>query len=162
MESINTFRKLVSDEAREYTAGNLKKWTPMISKAYRPAVLEQIKNNITREEMVAFLDGIEPVVEVEKIFYPTQFKKGDVLMHPIFKHPYVLLDKKKVGWVCGLLTTDPTCSELLEKCDSRFFNESYFTKVLFTVAEPNGHFMFPFENSKQLASILLKLKITFY
>lgn len=165
METINAFKILVSDKARDYTVVNLNKWIPMISKTYRPAVLEQIKNNISREEMIAFLDNIEPVIEVEKIekvIYPTQFKKGDVLMHPIFKHPYVLLDKKKVGWICGLLTTEPTCSELLQKCESRFFNESYFTKVLFTVSEPNGNFMFPFENNKQLADILLKLKITFY
>jgi hypothetical protein len=41
MESINTFKKLISDEAREYTATNLKKWTPMISKGYRAALFNK-------------------------------------------------------------------------------------------------------------------------
>jgi hypothetical protein len=32
---------------------------------------------------------------------PTEFKVGDVLMHPVFKHPYVLLKDKGDFWICG-------------------------------------------------------------
>ena len=92
---------------------------------------------------------------------PSKYKKGDTLMHPIFKHPYVLLEKKAGSWVCGLLTSEPTCPEILEKTDSRFFLDEYFTKVIFTTKEPIGTFMYPFENPKQLKSVLLQLKQIF-
>jgi hypothetical protein len=55
MESINIFKKLISDEAKEYSAANLKKWTPIISKTYRPAVLEKIKDNVNFPGSVYFL-----------------------------------------------------------------------------------------------------------
>ena len=93
---------------------------------------------------------------------PTRFKKGDVLMHPIFRHPYVLLEKKAGSWVCGLLTSEPKCANILEKAESRFFEEEYFTKVMFTETKtPPGTYMYPFDNPKQIKSILEKLKLTF-
>lgn len=93
---------------------------------------------------------------------PTRFKKGDVLMHPIFRHPYVLLEKKAGSWVCGLLTSEPKCPNILEKTESRFFVEEYFTKVMFIeTSTPPGTYMYPFENPKQLKSILLQLKQIF-
>jgi len=93
---------------------------------------------------------------------PTRFKKGDVLMHPIFRHPYVLLEKKAGSWVCGLLTSEPKCPNILEKTESRFFVEEYFTRVMFIeTATPPGTYMYPFENPKQLKSVLLQLKQIF-
>ena len=81
-------------------------------------------------------------------------------MHPVFKHPYVLLEKKKGYWLCGLLTTEPECSEILEPCVSRFFGGSYFTRVLFTQIQPVGTYCNIFDNAKQLKSVLLQLKET--
>jgi hypothetical protein len=52
---------------------------------------------------------------------PTVYKKGDVLMHPIFQHPYILLEKKREIWLCGLITSEEDCVEILEPCSSRFF-----------------------------------------
>jgi hypothetical protein len=92
---------------------------------------------------------------------PISFKKGDVFMHPIFRHPYVLMEKKRGFWICGLLTSESNCSEILERVKSRFVEESYYTKVMFTVTEPIGNFMFPMENSKQIKSILITLKEIF-
>lgn len=93
---------------------------------------------------------------------PTRFKKGDVLMHPIFRHPYVLLEKKAGSWICGLLTSEPKCPNILEKTESRFFVEEYFTRVMFIeTATPPGTYMYPFENPKQLKSVLLQLKQIF-
>ena len=89
---------------------------------------------------------------------PIKFKKGDVHMHPIFNHPYVLLDKKDENWICGLLTTESTCPEILCKCKSRFFSESYFTKTLFTTKTPIGSFMMTYENPKHLKEVLAELK----
>ena len=89
---------------------------------------------------------------------PNEYKAGDVLMHPIFQHPYVLLRKQKDHWLCGLLTSEPTCEEILEQCNSRFFSTNYFTKVLFTVKEPIGPFMSPYENKTQLDGVYKSLK----
>ena len=93
---------------------------------------------------------------------PTRFKKGDVLMHPIFRHPYVLLEKKAGSWICGLRTSEPKCPNILEKTESRFFVEEYFTRVMFIeTATPPGTYMYPFENPKQLKSVLQQLKQIF-
>lgn len=61
----------------------------------------------------------------------------------------------------GLFTTEASCKEIIEPCNSRFFTTSYFTKVLFTVEEPVGNFCNPFENQKQINSIYKQLKSIF-
>jgi hypothetical protein len=91
---------------------------------------------------------------------PVKFKRGDVCMHSVFNHPYVLLRETKEGWICVLLTSEEKCSEVLEKATSRFFDESYFTKCILTVASPT-RFMNPFENPKQINSIEKRLKEIF-
>ncbi len=91
---------------------------------------------------------------------PVKFKRGDVCMHSVFNHPYVLLRETKEGWICVLLTSEEKCSEVLEKATSRFFNEAYFTKCILTVASPT-RFMNPFENPKQINSIEKRLKEIF-
>lgn len=88
---------------------------------------------------------------------PSYNKCGDVYMHPIFQHPYILLKSINNEWLCTLLTSDSECMEILEKCESRFFNNNYITKVLFTVNSPVGSFCNVYENKKQLKKILKKL-----
>ena len=85
-------------------------------------------------------------------------KKGDVYMHPIFGHPYVFLEKKEDYWVCGLLTSNSEFEGVLEQCKGRFFNDSYFTEVLFTIREPIGSFMGVYDYGRHLSSVLIKLK----
>ena len=92
---------------------------------------------------------------------PSVSKPGDIHMHPIFLHPYVLLEKKEDIWVCGLLTSESNCSEILEPCRSRFFNDRYFTKVLLTYTEPQGSFINTYENGPHLRSVYKKLKNLF-
>ena len=92
---------------------------------------------------------------------PNEFKVGDVLMHPIFLHPYVLLEKQKDHWICGLLTSEPNCGEILEPCESRFFINNFFTKILFTVKEPVGAFMSAYDNKTHLSKTYKTLKQIF-
>lgn len=89
---------------------------------------------------------------------PISPKVGDVMMYAVFKHPYVILNKTKEGFICGLLTTEENCPEILEQCKSRFFSESFFTKALFTVTEVQGSFLNVYENNKHLKEVLLKLR----
>jgi hypothetical protein len=92
---------------------------------------------------------------------PTSHKIGDVLMHPVFQHPYVLLEYKKDKWICGLLTSESNCTEILEPAKSRFFDNNFFTKVIFTAEEPVGTMMGVYENPKHLKHITKELKSIF-
>jgi len=92
---------------------------------------------------------------------PNVLKIGDVFMHPIFNHPYVLLQCNKGVWVCTLLTSNGELTEVLCKCESRFFYDSYISKVLFTITEPFGSFMGVYENNVQLREIKNELKQIF-
>lgn len=91
---------------------------------------------------------------------PVKYKRGDVCMHVVFNHPYVLLRETEGGWIGVLLTSEEKCSEILEKASSRFFSEAYFTKCVLTVASPTK-FMNIFGNSRQLNSVEKKLKEIF-
>tara|TARA_R110000782_G_scaffold270273_1_gene370180 strand:+ start:3965 stop:4351 length:387 start_codon:yes stop_codon:yes gene_type:complete len=117
------------------------------------------KGGFTNEQLIGWVGALGVGLKNKK---PTVFKVGDVFMHSVFKHPYVLLAKSKEGWVCGLLTSESTCAEILEPCKSRFFSENYFTKVLFIVTNVDGSFYGVYDNSKQLKDIkkeLLKILI---
>jgi len=113
------------------------------------------KETFNKENLIKWVSGLPGSTGNLK---PSYSKKGDVYMHPIFQHPYVLLKKMDEDWLCTLLTTDVDCEEILEPCDSRFFGTSHFTKVLFTIKEPSGGFCNPYENKKQLKSVLKKLR----
>ena len=163
----------------------------MVSQTYRMSLLKKMKVNLDKAEVESFVNelpdspltavapGAPTVVKLapvatqpkeeelittgpKKKKVPTKFKKGDVLMHPIFRHPYVLLENKAGSWICGLLTSEPKCPNILEKTESRFFVEEYFTRVMFIeTATPPGTYMYPFENPKQLKSVLNQLKQIF-
>jgi hypothetical protein len=156
----------------------------MVSNTAKMSFVKKMKLNLDKAEVESFVNALSdspltavapgaPIVtqpKVEELVttgpkkkkVPTRFKKGDVLMHPIFRHPYVLLEKKAGSWVCGLLTSEPKCPNILEKTESRFFVEEYFTRVMFIeTATPPGTYMYPFENPKQLKSVLLQLKQIF-
>jgi len=140
-----------------YIAITLKQYT-----MNKGQVLEKIKsmdkNNLDKQKILALITTMEGSVASKK---PNTFKKGDVLMHPVFRHPYVLLEYKDNQWICALLTTESECAEILEPCKSRFFPDSFFTKVMFTVQEPIGVFANVFENTRQINSILTQLKTIF-
>ena len=87
---------------------------------------------------------------------------GDVYFHPIFGHPYVLLEYRGDDWLCGLLTSDSDCSDILCGTESRFFYNSYFTNVLFTVNYEIAHkFRGVYENKRHLKKVLKQLKSIF-
>jgi hypothetical protein len=68
---------------------------------------------------------------------------------------------KDGSWVCGLITSEPECTEILEPCKSRFFSDNYFTKVQFTATVPIGRFMGVFGNPKQVKEYGEKLQKLF-
>jgi hypothetical protein len=170
----------------QYDAAKLQGWlqalpTKVVSTADKMSFAKKMKARLDTVEVEAWINAlpdtpltavapgapvVQPIEEIlttgpKKKKVPSKFKKGDTLMHPIFRHPYVLLEKKGNSWICGLLTSEPNCPEILEKTDSRFFSDEYFTKVMFTTKDPIGTFMYPFENTKQLKSVLIQLKQIF-
>ena len=172
---------------QEYDFDKLKRWvTPLPGKLLTPSqmtkaeFLESIKGNFSRVAVEAWVEQLADTPLTAAVPAPTQttaaapvqtakgkkipsfYKKGDVLMHAVFKHPCVLLEKKGSTWICGLLTSEPTCTEILAKADSRFFGDNYFTKTIFTLSDPSlCQFMYPFDNDKQIEEVLLKLKEIF-
>lgn len=166
----------------EYDFDKLRRWvTPLPGKLLTPSqmtkaeFLESVKGNFSRVAVEAWVDQLAdspltaavpapataaPVSAPSKgKKIPSFYKKGDVLMHAVFKHPCVLLEEKGGAWICGLLTSEPTCTEILEKADSRFFQENYFTKTMFTLSDPSlCQFMYPFDNDKQIDSVRIRLK----
>lgn len=173
---VKSFVSLVKKNS-ELNQENLLGWLGPLPKVAREMLLPAINTGVTREELMKILKDLKLDVECEdavaatpkatttkeyqpynKKTNPTTFRAGDVLMHPIFKHPYVLLEDKGEYWACALLTTDPTCSEVLEICQSRFFAESHFTRVILTVAKPYGSFIYPYENLEHLEEVKNKLK----
>lgn len=167
--AIENFMKLLeTDKASDRS--NLKKWCGSLPRTERDYLKPKIESGIAKEELSEILKemakpgikkGDVPTATPKK-GVPTVYKKGDVLMHPAFLHPYILLEWNENGyWNCGLLTSEETCAEILEGCRSRFFDGNYFTRVLFTTVEPVGRFMYPFENIRQVNSVCGKLKALF-
>jgi hypothetical protein len=119
-------------------------------------LLEKIKTgNYTKEKLEAWVSCLPGTCSSRK---PSLSKVGDVHMHPIFSHPYVLLQFKNGTWICGLLTSESECTEILCKCESRFFDCNYFTKTLFTASSVVGSFINTYENAKHLKLVLIDLK----
>jgi hypothetical protein len=119
------------------------------------ALLEKIKSPYTKEQLVAWITSMPGVVKTK----PDTFKVGDVFMSRIFHHPIVLLRKRKSDWICTVLTSEESCKEILEPCESRFYKNSFFTKALFTTQDlENCSFMGVYENNKHLTEVYKKLK----
>ena len=119
-------------------------------------LLEKVKSgNYNKEQLVGWVTALPNTSLKTK---PNTYKVGDVFTHVVFKHPYILLEQRKEDWVCGLLTTEGECPEILEKCNSRFFAESYITKALFTVSQIDGSFIGIYDNNKHLKETFSKLK----
>lgn len=90
---------------------------------------------------------------------PNKSKVGDVYMHHIFKHPYILAKKSGDYWYCLLLTSNESHCGVIEKTNSRFFSDSYFTHTIFKTLDPNlkssdeGSFINVFDNNRQINKI---------
>ena len=156
----------VNDESKPYTPEKLTKLCSSMAKEDKDFFTKKIKENVSREELATILknmtkpgpkpEGTPQVTPKKNI--PTVYKKGDVLMHPIFQHPYILLEKTDKYWLCALITSEPTCAEILEPCKSRFFADGFITRTMFTTVDPIGRFMYPYENARQLNSVIKTLK----
>ena len=119
-------------------------------------ILQKVRDKkYTHDQLIGWLNTLPVSAEKRK---PIEYKVGDVLMHTVFKHPYILLKKRKTDWVCGLLTSEENCPEILEICQSRFFSNNYLTKALFTTTEIQGSFINTYANSKHLSEVLKRLK----
>lgn len=167
--AIENLIKLVNDDTKEFSKENLKKWCSSLPKEEKEFFTKKIKEEVSREELKSILssmrltgskpEGIPQPTPKKNI--PTQYKKGDVLMHPVFQHPYILLEKKSEYWLCALITSEENCPEILEPCKSRFFADGFITRTMFTTVDPIGRFMYPFENVRQVNSVAKKLKSLF-
>jgi hypothetical protein len=125
----------------------------------RDYIIEKLQSGEpTKEKLLGWLRAM-PSTSAKK--RPVEYKVGDVFMHSIFHHPYVLMEKKGDMWICGLLTSEPSCAEILCETRSRFFTENYFTRSLFTVAVPTGSFYGVYDNKRHLTSVLKRLKKMF-
>ena len=167
--AVENLIKFVNDDKKEFTKDNLNKLCTSLPKDERDFFQPKFKTGITREELKKILEEMsKPGPKAEGIpqptpkkNVPTTYKKGDVLMHPVFQHPYILLEKKDEFWLCCLITSEPTCNEILEPCKSRFFDDNFITRTMFTTVDPVGRFMYPYENSRQLNLVSKKLKSLF-
>jgi len=166
---LKTFINLINKNT-DFTKDKFVTWVKSLPKDEREYLLDKLKGvSVNQTEVLKVLEEMITPKSTQGSFQPTpkknvpsEYKKGDVLMHPIFQHPYILLEKRPDGaWNCGLITSEEKCSEILESCKSRFFTDGFFTKVLFTTQEPIGKFMYPFENARQINSVLKKLKSIF-
>lgn len=118
-------------------------------------LLEKVKTGkYTQEQLMAWIGCLPGATSTRK---PSFNKVGDVYMHPIFKHPYILLERQGNIWVCGLMTSESKCPEILEQCRSRFF-EGYITRTLFTASEIQGSFLNNYDNTRHLKKVLIKLR----
>jgi hypothetical protein len=122
----------------------------------KESILAKIKSgSYDQNKLIGWINAL-PMSDGKR--KPTEYRIGDVMMHGVFKHPYILLKKRKTDWLCGLMTSDESCPEVLEGCQSRFFNEKYITKTLFIMTELQGSFLNVYQNDKHLKEVLIKLK----
>ena len=122
-------------------------------------LLDKIKKgNFTPDQLTTWVQSLPGSSATKK---PSKNKVGDVYMHPVFQHPYVLLEKKGDVWICGLFTTDEKYQQILEACNSRFFTTSFFTKTMFTLNEPVGPYCNVFDNNAQIKKVLKQLRELF-
>ena len=118
-------------------------------------LLEKVKaSKYSHEQLVSWINCLPGSSTSRK---PSFHKVGDVFMHPHFQHPYVLLEKREGFWICGLMTSESKCPEILEPCRSRFF-EGYLTKTLFTASEIQGSFVNNYDNTRHLQKVIKKLR----
>jgi len=119
-------------------------------------LISKIKNkNYTQDQLLGWIGALPGGTATRK---PIKVKRGDVFMHPVFQHPYIFLEKKNGFWLCGLITSEPTCTEILEPCKSRFFSTNYITRVFFTQTTAVGSFINIYDNPKHLKEVTAKLK----
>ncbi len=122
----------------------------------KETLLKKIKEGkYSQEQLIGWVTAMPTTTSKRK---PVEYKVGDVLMHNVFAHPYILLKKRKEDWICGLFTTEESFPDILEPCQSRFFKDSYFVKSLFTAVEPQGMFLNVYDNNRHLREVIIKLK----
>jgi hypothetical protein len=119
-------------------------------------LIEKVKEKkYSHEQLLGWVNALPGSSHFKK---PSVHKVGDVFMHCVFKHPYVLLKKSKNGWICGLFTTEENCPEILETCQSRFFNNNYNKSIIHLTSEVAGTFLGVYDNMSHLKICYLKIK----
>ena len=125
----------------------------------KATLIEKIKlKNYSHDQLLGWVNTLPGSNITRK---PSEPKVGDVYMHPVFLHPYILLQKQEDQWLCSLITSEENCPVILEECQSRFFSNSYFTKVLFFNPEDKGAFINVYENDEHVRIVTKKLKTIF-
>lgn len=124
----------------------------------KPDLLDLVNNTkeLTREKLRGWVNGLPN--DKRTLNKPIANKIGDVYMHPVFQHPVILVKKTGKYWLCLSLTTEESCTVILEKCQSRFFSQSYITVTIVAVVEPLDVFMGMYDNTKHLKSVFSKIQ----
>jgi hypothetical protein len=118
-------------------------------------LLEKIKKGGYNQQQLESWVGCLPGSSTNR--KPSFNKVGDVYMHTVFHHPYILLEKREGFWICGLITSESKCPEILEECRSRFF-EGFITKTIFTASDIQGSFLNNYDNTRHLKKVLIELR----
>lgn len=123
----------------------------------KSTLLKKVEGGYTKQQLKSWVQALPRTLKK-----PEEPKIGDVYMHDVFLHPYLILSKKKSTYICCLLTSEDSCKEILEKCKSRFLQDEFITKTLFTVTEVNlSNFISTYDNNRHLKEIFNKLKLEF-
>lgn len=84
------------------------------------------KSGLEHREILHMLNTLK----IGKNVNPTTFKVGDVFMHAGLRHPAVILKISNDFVDAVILTTEESCTNILMKCNSRFYADSYFTATI--------------------------------
>lgn len=118
-------------------------------------LIEKInKGGYNKEQLLSW---VECLPRTNSKIKPDVIKIGDVFMHTVFNHPVVVLKIVKSELVMGLLTSDPDCPDILEETKSRFFKESFFTKVIFKTDNYKLSFLGVYDNNAHLKEVYQNL-----
>lgn len=121
-------------------------------------LIDKLENGkYTQEKILSWVKHLPPTTLKAE---PIRPMVGDVYYHPIFGHPFVLLEYRIDDWVCGLLTTESECENILCPTESRIFSQQFFTSVVFTIPCTNFDYKFRgiYENKRHLKKVLKSLK----
>ncbi len=118
-------------------------------------LISKIENgSYNKVQLLGWVNTLPSEVRVNR---PSRIKIGDVFMHPIFGHPVVLCKRVQDTWYGIMLTSTPSCDVMLEPCQSRFFNNSYFTSTMTGFKEMPRMFMGVYDNNTHLNEVYKKV-----
>lgn len=110
--------------------------------------------NYNRHDLVKWIKELD-----DYFLHPSEYKEGDILFFYPFNHPFVILKDLPEHYIVVMLTSSVNCQDILEKCDSRFLNGSFFTTNLVRITKGfTYNYMGTYEDEWYLGVIYEKIK----